>query len=388
MSGAFLPPLGCQADQFHLPPDVHYLNCAYGAPLLRAVEQAACAALARWREPQTFGPEAYFDEAERVRARFGRLIGAADGERIAIVPSVSYGIAIAARNVPARRGMNVVIPDGQFPSNVYAWRTLCRRTGAELRVVARPPGGGWTERLLEAIDRRTIAVAMGTVDGVDGTRFDLERIGQQARDVGALYVLDGIQSVGALPFDVQRIRPDLLVCAAYKWLLGPMGVGVCYIGERLADGEPLEETWLGREGSEDFTRPTAYTDRYQPGARRFDAGGRAQFILLPMLAAALDQLLAWDPVRMQAYCAELTRPVLAELAACGLLAVGQDPRAAHLFAVRLPTSVPAGVVRDSLARHRVQVSARQDKLRISVNAYNTPADLSALLEALHAAIAP
>jgi selenocysteine lyase/cysteine desulfurase len=70
----------------------------------------------------------------------------------------------------------------------------------------------------------------------------IEAIGARARDVGAAYVLDGIQLVGALPFDLQRVRPDLLVCSSYKWLLGPMGIGLCYIGERFTDGEPLEET--------------------------------------------------------------------------------------------------------------------------------------------------
>jgi selenocysteine lyase/cysteine desulfurase len=317
-----------------------------------------------------------------VRRLFARLIGAADGERIAIVPSVSYGIAIAARNVSARPGTNVVIADGQFPSNVYTWRRLCQRRGAELRVISRPAGMSWTERLLEAIDRRTVAVALGTIDWIDGTLFDLDAIGTRAREVGATYVLDGIQSIGALPFDVNRVRPDLLVCSSYKWLLGPMGVGVCYLGERMVNGEPLEETWLGREGSENFAALTEYTDRYQAGARRFDAGGRAHFVLLPMLAAALNQLLAWGSERIQAYCTGLVRPVLAELEAFGLMSATPDTHAMHLFSVPLPATASPHDVQNLMTRHRVQVSTRQGKLRVSPNVYNTEADLSALLRIL------
>ena len=378
-------PLDCQAARFRLPRARTWLNCAYSAPLLRDVERAGRLALRRWRAPWTLGPSAYFDDAERARALFGRLVGAPDGERVAIVPSVSYGVALAARNVPLAHGANVVVAGGQFPSNMYAWRRRCAERGATLRVVPRPDrasGASWSERLLAAIDRRTAVVALGTVDWADGTLFDLTAIGARARDVGAAYVLDGIQSVGALPFDVTRVRPDLLVCSAYKWLLGPMGVGLCWVGERFADGVPLEETWLGRHGSERFASLTDYTERYQPGARRFDAGGRAQFVLLPMLNAALSTLLEWGPARVQAYCARVSAPARAELAALGC-DVGGAETSAHLFGVRLPAGVSAESARDALLARGVHVSIREGALRVSPNVYNDADDLDALVDALH-----
>jgi selenocysteine lyase/cysteine desulfurase len=375
-------PLDCQAERFRLPRTRTWLNCAYSAPLLRDVERAGRLALRRWRAPWRLGPDTFFDEAERARSLFGRLIGAPDGERVALVPSVSYGVALAARNARVRRGANVVIAGGQFPSNVYAWRRACGEVGAELRVVQRPASGeSWSQRLAAAIDPRTAVVALGTVDWADGTQFDLETIGRRARDVGAAYVLDGIQSVGALPFDVTRVRPDLLVCSAYKWLLGPMGVGLCYVGERFADGVPLEETWLGRHGSEKFASLTEYTERYQPGARRFDAGGRAHFVLLPMLNVALSTLLEWGPARVQEYCARVSAPARAELAALGC-DVGGAETSAHLFGVRLPAGVTAESARDALHARGVHVSVRDGALRVSPNVYNDADDLGALVDAL------
>jgi selenocysteine lyase/cysteine desulfurase len=380
-------PLTCQSSHFHLERSAHYLNCAYGAPLLHDVERAGRAALRRWRRPWAMGPETYFDDAERARLLFGRLIGARDGERIAIVPGVAYGIALAARNVAVRRGANIVIAAEQFPSNVHAWRRVSDAAGAELRVAARPAAGSgsWSERLMDAIDARTAVVALGTIDWIDGTMFDLEAIGDRARAVGAAYVLDGIQSLGALPFDVERVRPDLLVCAAYKWLLGPMGIGLCYVGERFAQGEPLEETWLGRRGSDDFTTLTNYADAYQPGARRFDASGRAHFILMPMLVAALRQLLAWGPAWVQDYCTRLIRPALSELATLGYFPSAGDPHAMHLFSVGVPPGQSVDAVRSLLERRRVHVSMRAGRIRISPHLYNAPEDLDALVSALGAA---
>jgi len=124
------------------------------------------------------------------------------------------------------------------------------------------------------------------VHWTDGTRFDLVAIGRAARRVGAAFVVDGTQSVGALPFDVREIQPDALVCAGYKWLLGPYAMGAAYFGPRYDAGDPIEENWITRRGSDDFQRLVAYQDEYAPGAIRYDVGERSNFILLPMFIAA------------------------------------------------------------------------------------------------------
>jgi len=382
-------PLDCQRAAFRLPRRTAYLNCAYAAPFMRSVEAAGIAAIRRRRDPSGIVAPDYFAGAERARAGFARLIGLADPARVAIVSSVSYGMAIAARNLPVGRGQNIVVAGGQFPSNVYAWQKRCRAKGAEFRMVEPPPAGNgrgarWNERLLEAIDGDTAVVALGTVDWSDGTIFDLEAIGDRARAVNAAYVLDGIQSVGALPFDVERVRPDLLVCSAYKWLCGPIGVGVAYLGPSFDEGEPLEETWLGRRGSEDFRTLTAYTDAYQCGARRYDMGGRAQLELLPMLNTALEQLAEWTPERIQAYCARLRAQLLPELERAGFGVDDAAGRCAHLFALRCVAGTAAADVQQALRARRVHVSARGEGVRISLHVYNDEEDLDRLVKALAA----
>jgi selenocysteine lyase/cysteine desulfurase len=366
--------LKCQRALFDLPPNVHYLNCAYAAPLMRPVESAAAHALLRLRSPQKVTADDFFRDAEHPRTLFARLINA-DADGIALVPSVSYGIALAARNVRVSRGDNIVIAEGQFPSNVYAWRRLCDERGATLRTAPRC-STQWSTRILDAIDARTAVVALGTIDWTDGTVFDLDAISKRARDVGAALVLDGIQSLGAMPFDARSVQPDFLVTSSYKWLLGPMGLGLCYISPRFRDATPLEETWLGRLGSEDFSRLTDYADDYQPGARRFDAGGRAQFVLLPMLNAALQQLLDWDPSRIQHYASSLAQPLRRELTQLGFSVSDGAP---HLFAVRPSPPLAAQALHAQLKAHGVHVSVRGNALRVSINVFNNQHDIDALL---------
>lgn len=377
--------LTCQREAFSLPREQHYLNCAYMSPLPLEVEVAGIAGVRRKRNPALITPGDFFHEADRARTLFGTLVGA-EADRMAIIPAVSYGMALVARNTALAAGQNVVVAHEQFPSNVHVWRAACREHGAELRTV-RPPesperGAGWNEALLEAIDGDTAAVALPHVHWTDGTRFDLEAIGARARQMGASLVIDGTQSVGALPFDVAAIRPDALVCAAYKWLLGPYSIGIAYLGPRFDSARPLEETWLGRAGSEDFRALVDYQDEYQPGAARFDVGERSNFTLLPMLTAALQLLLRWDPRRIQAYCRELTAQLIGDAREAGFQVEDEEWRASHIFGLRPPAGTDLPDLQRRLAEHRVVASLRGSALRVSPHLYNDESDIAALRAAV------
>lgn len=390
-SPAAPPMLTCQRPRFHLPDDEHYLNCAYMSPLARPVEEAGIAGLRARRVPTGIAPRDFFTETARAREGFASLVGAADASRVAVIPSVSYGMATAARNLPLSRGQTVVVARGQFPSNVYGWRRACAEAGARIRTVDAPAGAegrgaAWNARLLEAIDRDTAVVALGNVHWADGTRFDLEAIGARAREVGAALVVDGTQSVGAMPFDVARVRPDALVCATYKTMMGPYSLGVAWYGERFDGGVPLEETWLGRRGSEDFSALVDYEDEYQPGAARFDVGERSNFVLMPMLIAALDLLHAWTPEGVQTYCRGLMADAVHEARSMGYAVEDEAWRGWHMFGLRLPPGADVARLQQALTDRRVTVSLRGDAVRVAPSVYNTPADVNAFVDALRHAL--
>jgi selenocysteine lyase/cysteine desulfurase len=379
--------LTCQKAQFSLPADEHYLNCAYMSPLSKAVEAAGLAGVRRKSVPSRIQQPDFFTDSLRARELFAQLVNVSDPGRVAIIPSASYGLAIAARNLPAEPGQNIVVTHEQFPANVHVWRRLSRNRGVDLRVV-RPPevrdgrGREWNARLLEAIDARTAIVALGHVHWTDGTKFDLEAIGRRAREVGAALVVDGTQSVGALPFDAQAIQPDALVCVTYKWLMGPYAMGLAYLGSRFDDGEPLEETWIGRAGSEDFKELVNYRDDYQPGAVRYDFGERASFALMPMVVAGLEQVLDRRPERVQAYCAALTSGLFDRVRALDYTVEDEAYRGAHLFGLRAPDGVDLRAVADRLRERNVFVSLRGSAIRVSPHVYNDAADVEALVGAL------
>jgi selenocysteine lyase/cysteine desulfurase len=368
---------------FDLGENHHYLNCAFLSPLLKSVEKAGIQGIRMKRKPWEVKPDDFFTDSDRVRKLFASLIYAPDPASIAIMPSVSYGLGTLAANLPQRSTGKIVIVHEQFPSNVYPWKRICSDRGWELKIVHPPEqfegrGKEWNERIFNAIDDDTVLVALANVHWADGTRFDVEKIGKVCREKGAYFAIDGTQSVGALPFDVQKVKPDALICAGYKWLFGPYGITLGYFGERMIEGIPLEEGWIARKDSRDFTGLVNYEDAYEAGAVRFDMGERSNFITLPMMAAALTQVLEWTPGYIQKYCDSLCGDYIQKWRNHGFRIEDREWRGAHMFGIRIPSEIPVDTLRKKLKDHNVHVSMRGSAVRVSPHLYNDEKNLIAL----------
>jgi selenocysteine lyase/cysteine desulfurase len=372
--------LGSQRDLFEIPEDIVYLNCAYMSPQLRPAREAGEKAVSRKSRPWEITPDLFFEDAEEIRALFARLVGG-DAEGVAIVPSVSYGISVAAANVPVREGEKIIILEDQFPSNVYAWRELAERSGARLVTLPRPEDLDWGRALLEEIDADTAVVAIPNCHWTDGSLVDLASVGESAREAGAALVVDAIQSLGAHPFDVSDVRPDFLVASSYKWLLGPYGVGFMYVGEEYREGKPIEHNWINRRGSQDFSGLVSYQDAFQPGARRYDVGERSNFALLPMAAEALRQLLDWGVENVSETIGTLTDLIEQKAGELGMVTIPKERRARHMIGLMLSPDVPDDLAK-RLTAHNVFVSVRGESVRVSPHLYNTEGDIDRLFAVL------
>jgi selenocysteine lyase/cysteine desulfurase len=376
-------PLPPQRELFELPDGVAYFNCAGLAPLLKASVAAGQAALQRRAQPWRTGAGDWFEAAERRRALFARLAGV-DADGVALVPASSYGLAVAAANLTAGPGERVLVLAEEFPSGFYTWQRLARRTGATLAAVARQPGQRWAEAVIEALDERTAVVAVPAVHWTDGGLVDLPAVAAAARAAGAALVVDASQSLGAMPLDVDAVRPDFLVTVGYKWLLGPLGVGYLYVAERHRDGVPLEENWISRVGSEDFTRPTAYEDRYRGGARRFDVGQRSLLEATPIAVAALEQLLDWGVERVALTLGEVTGRIERQARARGLTVTSPD-RGPHLLGIHLPAPRRQAVAA-ALAAAGVHAVVMGPRVRVSPHLWTTGHDVDRLVGTLAGAV--
>jgi len=372
--------LPCQRQLFDIPNDVAYLNCAYMSPLMRPVVDAGMAGLGRKAHPWELTPDKFFTGSDKFRTTAAQLLDCS-ADCVAIVPSASYGIATAARNLPVRKGQSILVLDEQFPSNYYPWQRLAEESGAALKVVPWPEDNDWTAAVLNALTGEVAVAALPQVQWTSGGRLDLVRIGQACRRIGAALALDLTQSLGALPFSVGEVKPDFAVAASYKWLLGPYSIGLLYVAPKWHGGRPLEENWIQRANASDFASLILYTEDYDQGARRFDMGERSNFALLPAATRAMEQLLVWGVPEVSATCGALNRQLAERAGELGFSAPPEELRAPHYLCLRRK----AGISRELpeiLAREKVFVSVRGSSIRVTPHVYNTVGDVERLINVL------
>ena len=328
-------PLDTQRHLFEIPDDVAYFNVASLAPQLRAVRAAGETALADRSAPWRTASDDWFSEVEQLRVLFARVIGG-DADGVALIPATSYGLAIAARNATAGPGDRVLLIADEYPSTVYTWRAFAAQSGAEVVTVARDEQQSWTDAVLAALDDRVRVISVPNVRWTDGGLIDLRLVGARARELGALFVVDVTQSLGAMPFELSSVRPDFLVATGYKWLLGPFSVAYLWVAPEHRCGMPLEQNWINRSGSEDFARLTDYQDDFQPGARRFDVGQRTNFTLTPMAIAALTQILDWQVARIATTLQAITDRIEQWARVHDLTPLAAHDRGPHMLEVGIP----------------------------------------------------
>jgi selenocysteine lyase/cysteine desulfurase len=385
-------PLICQQNLFSIPEGHCYLNSAFMGPLPKSVEQAGIHSLGLRAAPISLTSQDFFVPAERVRKLCAQLVNA-DPERVAFVTTATNATAVVAKNIHPKAGQNIVMLGEMFPSNVYAWRNW-RSHQVEMRTISSPTAPWasssargsraalWNEAVVNAIDASTALVAVESAHWADGTLFDLERIGQRCRQVGAVFIVDATQTVGAMPLDVQVVQPDVMVVHSYKSMLSNYGLGFAVFSDRFLHAHPLEESWLMRAGSENFARLVEYDDAYAPGMRRFDTSLRANPTLISMLEASCRLLIEWQPDRIREYLLSIERESIKRLRSLGFEIADEIDRCANLFGVKLPENIDAENCRKYLIQQKIHVAVRGTFIRVSPHVYNNEQDLERLVNAL------
>jgi selenocysteine lyase/cysteine desulfurase len=385
-----------QKHLFALDDQVTYLNCAAYSPLLQSSIEAGNQGIRLKSNPQNItSVEHFFDNPYKVRELFSTLTNARDSERIAIIPAVSYGMATVAKNIhripDIQQKTEIILLQEEFPNNVYGFDRECVAFGLNYKTIEAPNsiverGKIWNESILNAISTETAMVVIPHVHWIYGVKFDLETISKRCKEVGALLIVDGTQSVGMLPFDIQKFQPDALICASYKWMLSSYGLGLAYYGEFFDEGVPIEETWMNRQDSEKFAQLTNYERAYRQKAQRYNVGEYSQFAQMPMLQDSLTQILDWGVDNMQAYCSKVIEKPLLELQDMGCQIESEAYRGSHLFGIILPINIDSKALFDKIIAQNIFVSLRNGAIRVSPNVYNDESDLWALSEVIKSVI--
>jgi selenocysteine lyase/cysteine desulfurase len=165
-------------------------------------------------------------------------------------------------------------------------------------------------------------------------------------------------------------------------MLGPYSIGLGYYGEYFDNGNPVEENWMNRKDSENFSALVNYREEYQPTALRYEVGEHSNFILVPMMVEALRQVNKWTPENIQEYCAKVTKKPIGLLREAGYWIEDESYRGNHLFGMRLPKNADIEKIKLQLQKNKISVSVRGNAILVSPHLYNSESDLMKLVEAV------
>lgn len=331
-------------------------------------------------------------QAETVREKVASLIGASADE-VAITKNVSEGVNLFAASLPWEAGDNVVLcSELEHPNNVLPWYNLAQRVGLTIRDIPPVDGQVPVEAMVNAIDHRTQVVTASHVTFSPGLIADIGTLAREAGARGALTLVDGAQSVGALRTDVEGLGLDALAMGTQKCLLSLYGLGFLYVRRNLADGMIPSHAArysfdLGPDAHE--TALGEGTLRYRAGARRFELSNY-NYLGLAAVEAALDLIDAVGIGEIEAHVRGLAARLASGLMALNLPVAGgrPGPELGHIVAVgesgggrHYSADDPAmNELHRYLSENGIRLSIRRGVLRMAVGVYNNQADIDTVVE--------
>ncbi len=364
-------------EEFPVSKNLLYLNHAGVSPI---PVRSATEGVAQLREYLNFGAydlRGWLDLSEGGRNLFGKLTGASPDE-IAFVKNTSEGLSYIAGGLPFKEGENVVTTSYEFPANIYPWLAL-ERKGVEVRMVdpvlGRVPAG----KLLDAVDSHTRVVAISSVEFINGFRHDLRKIGTTLRKKGVLFCVDGIQSLGVIPMDVEEYKIDFLTADGHKWLLSIEGIGCLFVSRRVMDMvTPLEYGWHSVQNrfefeKIDFTLDTS-AKKFEPGS--FNVLSNSVFNASLGLIDEVGVLSINERIRtLIDYLVERLDP------SWTLLTPMRDEERSGILTFSIPGADHKEVCR-RLHEKKVVLSPRGGGIRVSPHFYNTVEEIDTFLDLL------
>lgn len=317
---------------------------------------------------------------DRARALIAEMLGVRP-EQIAFMRNTSDGFSTVAGGLQWEKGDNIVSFGHEFPANFYAWRRARDKFGVELRLCPERDGRIDLDEFIALINEKTRLVSISAVQFASGFRADLERIGEAARQVDALFAVDIIQGFGAFGFDLPAEGVDIASGASHKWLFSPEGCGILYLSDKARERiEPTLVGWISVE------KPWDFADReqsFKPTALAWESGTGTSALFYG-LEQSLKLLQETGLKNIENYLEELS-DYLCELVSnknYEIVSSRAQGEKSQIVCIRHQNGLTSNEIAKKLEEKAIIVSPRGDRLRIAPHFFNNREDIERLVESL------
>ena len=357
-----------------------YLNNAAVAPLPITAIGAVVSQLRDVSENGSSNYPKWVETKDRSRDAIAGMLGVRS-EQVAFVRNTSDGFASIANGLDWNKGDNIVTFAREFPANFYAWRRIRDKLGIELRLCSEIDGRIDLDEFIGLIDENTKLVSISAVQFSTGFRADLERIGEAARKVDALFAVDIIQALGTTPFDLPAQYVDIACGASHKWLCSPEGCGIIFLSDRARERvEPTLVGWISVSDPWDFND---YEQEFKPNALAWESGTGTSSLFYG-LEQSLKILNMVGAKKIENYLEELTDFMCEILPSekYEIVSSREKGEKSQIVCLKNKNGLTAQDVFKHLEEQNIIVSARGERIRISPHFFNNREDIEKVIENL------
>lgn len=364
-------------NEFPAARNMLYLDSAFQTPLAKSVRDRLFAFYDEAH--QTAGPKSvWLTRLGSIRAKVAQLISA-EPDEIAFTKNTSEGLNIAAHALQWNAGDNVLLVSGEHPNNTCAWLNR-RSAGLDVRIV--PASHKWIDdsTFKPYVDERTRAIALSHVMFHTGQRNDMVRLAGFCRERDIKLIVDGMQSAGVFPVDVEKLGISMFAAGAHKGLLAPQGIGIFYCERHLA--QTLKPAYCALSSLADVPADLVIGPqplKFAESAKRFDLGN-FNHAGAHALGASLDLILGIGVHAIGEHVLSLGDRLIAHLDELGIELVGprERERRSHIYVLALPGDSWL----EHFAQNDVRVSRVPGGIRVSFALFNTDGDVDHLADVL------
>jgi cysteine desulfurase / selenocysteine lyase len=386
VAGQYTIPMVDWRNEWYEFEGVTYLNLAGNSPIPKVAIKALQTAVEWKKFPQRIPDAAFFDVPNRVRSAIAKLIGGKP-EEIALTTGASTGMSAVAYGLEWETGDEVLTASGEFPLQYATWKPMEEREAIKVTAVKPSRTFHSTDDFIAALTPRTRLVSVSHVRFDNGAMIDAAKLAAACHAQGALLLLDVSQSCGAVPMDVTQMGADFLVCAGYKWLLGPFGTGFFWAKhEHIAKMRPGPFYWMAAEGVNNFADLATAPPRPANAAKRWDAAETANYYNLAALQGGLELVLRAGAETVAEHNHRLIEQLFERLPKdrCVVASPLERERRGPYGCFQARTAAKTRELYEKLCAKNVITSLREGKIRVSPYLYNTEQDVDRLVQLITA----
>ena len=373
-------------EYFHLNPDIHFLNHgSYGATPKPVFEAYQHWQLRLETQPVLFLGREFYSLIREARRALGEYLNVA-ADDLVYIPNATHGVNIAARSLDLGPEDEILTSDHEYGACDYTWEFLCEKTGTKYvhQPIPLPVTGEAeiVEQFWRGVTERTRVIYLSHITSSTALRMPVEEICRRARQAGILTIIDAAHAPGQIRFDLHEIGADVVFGNCHKWMMAPKGSAFLYVRREMQSMiQPFVVSW-GYHATPDIASGSRFVDILQWTGTRDPTAALA----VPDAIRFMEEH-NWDAVRQS--CHGLLRQALERV--CDLTAMPPlYPLDSDLYSqmgiAPLPPSDLVGLKSRLYDEFRVEVPLVQwgDRqfVRISIQGYNSQADVDALMDGL------